>query len=54
MIPNHQLPHLIHGAMHEKENPRLAGVMMIIVGLFLTPWLIGLPILALGVYKLSK
>jgi hypothetical protein len=50
---HHNLPHLIHGAMHEKDHPKLAGVMLIIVGLFLTPFVIGIPILLLGMYKLS-
>jgi hypothetical protein len=53
-MSNHHLPHLIHGAMHEKKHPKIAGMMLIIVGIFLTPWLIGIPILILGIYKLSQ
>lgn len=52
-MSNH-LPHVIHRAMHEKEHPKMAGVVLIVVGLFFTPWLIGIPILLLGIYKLCK
>ncbi len=48
------LPHVIHKAMHEKKHPKLAGLVLIVIGLFLTPWLIGIPILFMGIYKLSK
>jgi hypothetical protein len=46
--------HATHAAAHEKQHPKLAGVMLIIIGLFLTPWLIGLPIMGYGIYKLSE
>jgi hypothetical protein len=29
-------------------------MMLIVIGLFLTPWLIGLPILGYGIYKLCE
>jgi hypothetical protein len=48
------LPHALHAAAHEKKHPKLAGVMLIIIGLFLTPWLIGLPIMGYGFYKLCE
>ena len=45
--------HATHAAVHEKEHPKLAGVALIIIGLFLTPFmLIGLPIVGYGIYKL--
>ncbi len=50
----HHLPHVIHGAMEEKKHPKLAGITLIVIGLFLTPWIIGLPILGYGIYKLSS
>jgi len=50
----HHLTHIVHGAMHEKQNPKLAGVVLVVIGLFLTPILIGIPILLLGIYKLSQ
>lgn len=50
----HHLTHLVHGALHEKENPKLAGAVLVVVGLVLTPFLIGLPILLVGLYKLSQ
>jgi F0F1-type ATP synthase membrane subunit c/vacuolar-type H+-ATPase subunit K len=44
--------HAVHAAAHEKKNPKLAGVMLIIIGLCFTPWLIGLPIMIYGFFKL--
>ena len=45
---------MVHGARHaEKDgNHKLAGVVYIVVGFFLTPWLIGIPIMLYGFYKL--
>jgi len=51
---DHHLPHIVHQAMEETKNPKFAGVILIIIGLFLTPWLIGIPILILGIYKLFQ
>ena len=51
---NHHLPDLVHKAIEEKKHPKIAGIILIVVGLFLTPWLIGLPILGLGIYKLCE
>jgi hypothetical protein len=48
------LTHLVHHAVKEKEHPVFLGVMLIIVGLFLTPWLIGIPIVIFGIYKLCQ
>jgi hypothetical protein len=53
-LSKNHLPHVIHGAWHEKKNPKLAGLVLIVIGLFLTPWLIGIPILLMGIYKLSQ
>jgi len=52
-VSNRHLPHFVHGAWHEKKHPRLGGVVLIVIGLFLTPWLIGIPILGMGIYKLT-
>jgi hypothetical protein len=46
--------HIVHAASHEEQHPKLAGVVLIIIGLFFTPWLIGIPILIYGFYKLLK
>lgn len=48
--------HLAHVAHHaDKEgNSRAAGVVWIVIGFFLTPALVGVPIVAFGVYKLCK
>ena len=51
---NHHLTHLIHGAMEEKESPKLGGLVLVIVGVILTPFIVGIPILLMGIYKLSK
>jgi hypothetical protein len=52
-LSKHHLPHVIHGAWHDKKSPRFSGVILIVIGLFLTPWLIGIPILLMGIYKLT-
>ena len=44
--------HAIHAAVNEKKNPKLAGVILIIIGLCFTPWLIGIPIVIYGFCKL--
>jgi hypothetical protein len=51
---NHFLAHLIHGARHEKEHPKLMGVVLIIVGIITAPMLIGIPIMLYGFYKLCS
>ncbi len=43
-----------HAAHHEKHNPKLAAVMWIIIGFFLAPMLVGLPMIGYGVYKLAN
>jgi len=50
---NHWI-HAAHKAAHEKKHPKLAGLLMIVIGLFLTPWLIGIPILIYGFCKLAE
>jgi hypothetical protein len=52
MFP-HWLQHAVH-ASHEKDHPKLAGMMLCFIGLFLAPWLIGIPILIYGIYKLAS
>jgi hypothetical protein len=46
--------HVAAHAAHDKKNPKLSGVVLIIIGLFLAPWLIGIPILIYGIYKVSS
>ncbi len=36
------------------EDSKLAGVVLIVVGVFLTPFLIGIPLMIWGFYKLFK
>lgn len=50
---DHWQHHLLHKAAHE-ENSKLAAVVMIVMGLFFTPFLIGIPVLLLGIYRLFK
>jgi hypothetical protein len=54
--PNHLARHLLHGAHQEAEcgHNKLAGVVYIVVGFFLTPALIGFPLMVYGFYKLFK
>ncbi len=53
----HQVVHaMLHNA-HQADkggNHKLAGVVYIVVGFFLTPALIGFPLIAYGVYLLFK
>jgi hypothetical protein len=44
--------HTIHAAVKEKKNPKLAGVTLIVIGMCFTPWLVGIPIVIYGFYKL--
>jgi hypothetical protein len=46
--------HAVHAAGHEKENPKMAAVALIIIGLFFAPWIFGIPILIYGIYKLCN
>lgn len=52
-MSDHWQHHLIHSAAHEKDS-KLAAVVLIVMGLFFTPFLIGFPILFLGIYRLCK
>jgi hypothetical protein len=45
--------HMIHTAAHEKES-KLAAVVLIVMGLFFTPFLLGIPVLLFGIYRLCK
>ncbi len=46
--------HTIHAGRHQKENPKMAGLMFIIIGFFLAPFLIGIPMIFYGGYLLAK
>jgi hypothetical protein len=50
----HHLPEMIKRAVEEKKDTKTAGIFLVIVGLLLTPWFIGIPILGYGIYKLSQ
>ncbi|MGA2256830.1 MAG: hypothetical protein ABSG53_19440 [Thermoguttaceae bacterium] len=52
----HHVFHMLHNAHQadERGNHKLAGVVYIVVGFFLTPVLIGFPLMLYGVYKLFK
>ena len=37
-----------------RENSKAAGVVLLVVGFFLAPFMIGIPIMCFGFYKLCK
>jgi hypothetical protein len=51
---SHWVNHLVHAAAHEKKAPKLGGLVLIVVGLFLTPVLIGIPLVIAGAVKMSR
>lgn len=55
-MSNHHWAHALHAAHRESErgNHKGAAWIYIIVGLFMTPILIGIPIMIYGFYKLAK
>lgn len=52
---NH-IGHMLHNVHKEDENGnhKIAGVAYIVIGFFLTPALIGFPLMLYGVYKLFE
>jgi hypothetical protein len=50
---DHLQRHLIQAAVQEKDS-NIGAVILVIIGLFFTPFLIGIPLLLVGLYKLSK
>jgi hypothetical protein len=44
---------VIHAAAHDKES-KLGAVIMIVMGFFFTPLLIGIPVMLIGIYRLCK
>lgn len=50
-MSHNPLPHVIHAASHSGKG---GAIVLIIVGLFFTPWLIGIPILIWGIAKLCS
>jgi hypothetical protein len=47
--------HWMHAASHAaKSNSKGAGVVLLIIGFFLAPFLIGIPIMILGAIKIYK
>jgi len=53
---NHHWMHGMHAAHRESHrgNHKAAGVMYIVIGFFMAPILIGIPIMIYGVWKLLK
>lgn len=52
-MSHHWQTHVLHAAAHDK-NSKVAAVALIVMGLFFTPFMIGIPILLLGLYRLFK
>jgi hypothetical protein len=53
---NH-INHLFRGiqaASHEKKHPKIAGLILMVIGFFFVPMLIGIPMMIYGFYKLVK
>lgn len=48
--------HVAHMAKHASEqgNDKTAGVLWIVGGFFLTPFVVGIPMIGFGIYKLCK
>lgn len=48
--------HALHAAHHEAEhgNSKLGAIGLIVIGFFFAPFLIGIPVLLYGFYKLFK
>jgi len=46
--------HAVQHAAHEKKSNKFAALVLIVVGFFFAPMLIGIPIMLLGFYKLFK
>lgn len=44
---------VVHAAGHEKDS-KLAAVVLIVMGLFFTPFLIGIPLLLIGFHRLCR
>ena len=53
MNPQDWQYHVVHAAASDK-NSKVGAVAMIVVGLFFTPFMIGIPILIMGIYRLCK
>jgi hypothetical protein len=52
----HVVRHMLHGAHQADQSGshKLAGIVYIVVGFFLSPALIGFPLMIYGFYKLCK
>jgi len=55
-MSHHHWLHGLHAAQHESHrgNHKAAGLAYIVVGFFMAPLLIGIPIMCYGFYKLLK
>lgn len=55
-MSHNQWTHLLHGAHSASKagNHKTAGVMYVVIGFFMAPLLIGIPIMLYGFYKLLK
>lgn len=56
MSHQNHLSHYVHLAHRadEEGHGKWAGVMFLIIGFFLAPMLIGIPLMCYGIYKLCK
>jgi hypothetical protein len=52
-MSNHWQHHLIHAAAHHKES-KAGAVVLIVMGFFFTPFLIGIPLMIIGFHRLCK
>ena len=53
-MSHHWWVHAVHAAGHEKKDSKLAALILIVIGFFFAPMLIGIPIMIWGFYKLLK
>jgi len=44
----------IQAAAHEEKHPKVAGLILMVIGFFFVPMLIGIPMMLYGFYKLLK
>jgi hypothetical protein len=51
----HELPHIFHHLIEAKgDDAKWAGVILIVIGLVLTPACIGIPIVIVGIIKIIE
>jgi len=50
----HHWFHVLHAAQHDKSDSKWTAVLLIVVGFFLAPMLIGIPLMIMGFIRLFK